>query len=130
MLAIGFQMLWIPGVLPGLNEMLALMNRNRHQYNSVKKKIQAEIVYRCMEQGIKPVESASFLFTWVEKGRRRDPDNIVAGRKFILDALVSGKYLPGDGWRYVLGFEDQWEVRRDEPGVYVRISEVRKEKQP
>ena len=48
-------------------------------------------------------------FDWHEMGRERDLDNIAAGgRKFILDAMVAAKVLPGDGWRWVRGFRDQF----------------------
>lgn len=58
---------------------------------------------------------------WVEPGKRRDPDNIRAGVKFILDALVAEGALPGDGWRHVHGLSDTYEVG-PVPGVRVTLT--------
>jgi len=49
-------------------------------------------------------------FRWFERDRRRDPDNIAAGRKFILDGLVAAGVLKGDGWRYVQSWTDRFDV--------------------
>ena len=61
-------------------------------------------------------------FRFVEKDRRRDPDNVAAGaRKMILDGLVLAGVLKGDGWAHVAGWTDTFEVG-DQPGVSVTIS--------
>lgn len=62
-------------------------------------------------------------FRWVEKARRRDPDNIAAGgRKLCLDALVKAGLLPDDGWAQVAGWVDTFEVDRDNPGVEISLA--------
>jgi len=45
-----------------------------------------------------------FRFVWLEADRHRDPDNVRVGAKLILDALVLGGVLPGDGAAVVGGF--------------------------
>ena len=39
--------------------------------------------------------------TWMETDRRRDPDNISSGIKFILDAFVHAGIIENDGWKQV-----------------------------
>lgn len=46
-------------------------------------------------------------FEWHESTKKRDPDNIVFAKKFILDALVSMRVLPNDSRRYIKGFTDE-----------------------
>jgi hypothetical protein len=63
-------------------------------------------------------------FTWIERNRRRDPDNITAGgRKIILDALVQAKILDDDSSHYVLGWTDAFMINKDAPGVRVELRE-------
>lgn len=69
---------------------------------------------------LKPVPRAWLRFRWHEKARNRDPDNVAAARKFILDGLVVAGVLRDDGWDEIVGFEDSWLVS-DKPGVEVII---------
>lgn len=39
--------------------------------------------------------------TWIEKNRKRDPDNVYFGIKFVLDGLVKGGLLPNDTQEYI-----------------------------
>jgi hypothetical protein len=57
----------------------------------------------------------------VEKNRRRDQDNIAAGKKLVIDGLVQAGVLAGDGWKYVRGFFDEFSVDPTRPGVMVTI---------
>jgi len=61
---------------------------------------------------------------WFETNRRRDPDNIVAGKKYVLDGLVAAGILAKDGWPQVAGFDDKWDVSKEHPGVLVTVEEV------
>ena len=65
-------------------------------------------------------------FTWIEKNKRRDLDNISAvGKKFILDTLqICGK-LKNDNLNYVVGFTDDVEFDK-ENGIIIEIEEVEK----
>jgi hypothetical protein len=69
------------------------------------------------------LERVTLAFTWWERDRRRDPDNVAAGgRKMILDGLVAAGVLLGDGWRVVAGWTDAFDL--GEPGVRVTITSV------
>lgn len=63
-----------------------------------------------------------FEFHWLEKDKRRDPDNVAAGgRKLILDGLVVAGVLRGDSWRFVQSWSDKFDVAALKPGVEVTI---------
>ena len=64
-------------------------------------------------------------YIWYERDMRRDLDNVSSfGRKVIQDALVKAAILKGDGWKYVVGFSDRFEVGKENPRIEVLIREV------
>lgn len=116
------QQLHIPHRLPGLNEFIAALNRNRFVGNQMKR--DNTILVTMYARRLTPVQNPVVLeFRWVEQNAKRDPDNVVAGKKFILDGLVEAKILPNDTQKYILGFSDTWSVG-EEPGVTILIKEV------
>lgn len=118
--------LWIPGRLPGLNELMAMALRpkyGRRLYAQAKAKHSHEIGLLARAAGIPAFEAAHFKFHWVEPNRRRDKDNVAAGgRKLILDALQECSVLGNDGWKQILSFADTFEVNAANPGVMVVLS--------
>ena len=72
---------------------------------------------------LQPMERAFIQFEWCEKNMKRDPDNVAAGKKFILDQLVTSKILPGDGWEHITGFSERFLVDKANPGVNVTLVE-------
>ena len=122
------QSLWIPGPLPGLNELLAAA-RSAHgrgsAYASLKRQWGDTVWALAKAAKLKPVACAELVFEWREPNRRRDPDNVSsAGRKLILDGLVKAGVLSGDGWEGIYSFQDWWFVDRMEPGVLVKIADA------
>jgi hypothetical protein len=114
------QVLTIPHILPGLNDILRMRGRGHYAWNAKKQALEEEIYWLCREQGVVWQERAHFTFRWKEPNRRRDPDNVAAGgRKIILDGLVKARRLPGDGWKHVVGWRDEFVVDKDSPGVEV-----------
>lgn len=122
------QELWIPGPLPGLNELLAAARSTRGRgsaYATLKRQWSNTVWAHAKAARLKPVADAVLSFEWREKDRRRDPDNVSsAGRKLILDGLVKAGVLSGDGWAGIDSFSDVWFVDALAPGVLVRISEA------
>jgi len=116
------QVLSVTMRLPGFNEMAKAKGSGKHAYNTMKRKIEADIVLMIKSQGIKPMKKAWFTFSWQETNKRRDPDNIVAAKKFILDALVDAGILPKDGWKEVMGLRDTWTQNKEMPGVVVTMT--------
>ncbi len=118
------QVLTIPGRLPGMNDMLAAARSSKGRYNGWAK-IKAEweriIAAHIHAQGIRPVDRAHLKITWIEPNGRRDPDNIRAGAKIILDTLVQTKILATDTQKHVLGIADRWGRDKLNPRVRVEI---------
>jgi hypothetical protein len=66
----------------------------------------------------------AFSYLCVERDRKRDPSNVVAGAiKLIEDALQAAELLPNDGWAQVTAIAPFWDVG-DPPGVLVAVGEV------
>ena len=120
-------LLTIPGTLPNLNDYIAAERVNRHKGAKMKSD-SGNIVAVAIRQRMRGVriEKPVFMeYTWIEPSRRRDKDNISSfGRKVIQDALVSTGVLKDDGWKYVVGFSDRFEVDKENPRIEVRIMEV------
>ncbi len=119
-------LLTIPGTLNNLNDYIAAERTNR--YNGAKMKadngeIVAVAIRQCM-RGVRIGNPVFMKYLWVEPNRRRDKDNISSfGRKVIQDALVDTGVLKDDGWKYVVGFSDSFEVDKENPRIEVRIIE-------
>ena len=99
----------IPGKLPGLNEMLTAVNRNRYAGAHLKRqwtKLCAQYVVAGRVPTIK--NPVAVLFSWIEPDRRRDLDNICAGAKYVLDALVETGRLQNDTRRWVTGISHEF----------------------
>lgn len=120
-------LLTIPGTLNNLNNYIAAERANRHKGAKMKasnESIVVAAVWQCM-RGVQIDKPVFMEYTWVEKNRRRDLDNISSfGRKAIQDALVAAGVLKDDGWKYVVGFSDRFQVDKDNPRIEVRIREV------
>jgi len=130
------QRLWIPGPLPGLNEIIdAKATRygrsGRSKYTGMKEKWDGLIRMLATAQNLRPFGEAHFVYLFRERSRRRDPSNFTAGaRKVVEDALQQkgpeGKrIMPNDGWGNVLSFQDYWLVDAARPGVSVFITDER-----
>lgn len=106
-----------------MNEWISAAKSGRgagNGYSRLKKRWTQLVAERANDEGLQPVDRAFFEFTWYEESTRRDPDNIVVGRKAILDGLVQAGILPDDRWNNVAGFRDEWRLA-DFPGVAVVI---------
>lgn len=116
----------IPGRLPSLNEYIAAERSNRHKAAKMKAdygNIVSCEIRRCL--GRMRIDGPVFMeYCWVEKNKRRDLDNITFGRKIVQDSLVQCGVLKDDGWRYVVGFYDRFEVDKKNPRIEVLIKEI------
>lgn len=120
-------LLTIPGTLPNLNDYIAAERTNRHKGAKMKAdngNIVAVAIRQCL-RGVRIEKPVFMEYTWIEPSRRRDKDNISSfGRKVIQDALVQCGVLQDDGWKYVVGFSDRFEVDRENPRIEVLIKEI------
>lgn len=123
--------LWIPGPLPGMNEIVAAAKGSggKGMGYATMKRIWTEAVWAYarsagIHRGGPFVGPVSFRFLWRERDRRRDKDNVVAARKFVIDGLVAAQVIHKDGWRFVSGWIDDFAIDAATPGVLVEIREV------
>ena len=114
------QSVFIKGRFPGLNEMTFTARGNKFAAAKEKKEHTARVAWSCAH--LSAVKKADFVFTWYEKDKRRNPDNIAAGKKYIFDGLQQVKVIKNDGWKEVLSFKDQFVVS-DIEGVLIEIWE-------
>ncbi len=120
------QRLWVPGPLPGLNEILNAKGntyrRDRSQWTGLKQKWCGLVALYASQQRIQPIKAAWFRYSVKEPNRKRDPSNVICGAiKIIEDGLQKAKLLKNDGWENVLGIVPAWEVDRHKPGVLVEM---------
>lgn len=115
----------IPFELPGLNEYIHEINKNRHAGNKMKQDAQESIGWIIKQQHIKPITGPVRVnFLWVTKNRKKDLDNVCFAKKFILDALVQFEVLTNDARKDVCGFTDNFEVDKDNPRIEIEIMEA------
>ena len=118
------QQFFIPGPMPGMNEILAAAKSGHGKGNAYSrmKREWGNIVWVYAKQArLHDVPRASLIFEWFEKDRRRDIDNIAAAAKFCLDGLVKAGVLAGDGQAHVTALAHQFKVDAKRPGVRVTI---------
>ena len=110
----------ILGKLPGLNEIIGA-NRGKW-YSGAKLKQETDTTCKfCMLKLPILQPPIDLVFDWYEPNKKRDKDNISAGKKFILDALVELKRLPNDGWNEIGAMADRFHVDKENPRVEVTI---------
>lgn len=114
----------IPGRLGGLNE-YTLKCRTHYAAGAKFKKEQQQIVKNnIVAQDITPLKTPIFVkFKWIEPNKRRDFDNIAFSKKFFFDSLQELKIIENDNWNYVKGFEDTFDVDKENPRIEIEIFE-------
>jgi len=118
------QSFFIPTTLPSLNEIISAAKSGHgrgNAYSRMKKSVTDVVCWCAKEAKLEPMDKVTILFYWKEKSMRKDPDGFTTGKKFICDGLVKAGVLPDDGWKYIMGFSDKWEVDKENPGVYVEL---------
>ena len=118
--------LTIPGRLPGLNEYTSDC-RTSHMTGAKMKQDSQDVVLWSIYSKMRRVhfdKPVFLLFTFYEKDRRRDRDNVASyARKVIQDALVQSGKLQDDGWDYVTGTMERFYVDGDNPRIVVEFIE-------
>lgn len=117
----------IPGPLPGLNDYIAAERDHRQKGAKLKREAQriVELCARSQLRDFRPGGLVWMKYTWYERDRRRDKDNVSSfGRKIIQDGLVKAGVLENDGWAHVEGFSDEFRVDSKRPRVEVEILEA------
>lgn len=107
--------------LPSLNEFLKETKQHWAIANRTKQEREESLMWEM--DSLPPITRPGvYVFRWVLKNKRQDPDNICFAKKFIFDALQKAGKLERDSLQWVVGFEDHFEV--GEPHVQVEITFV------
>lgn len=125
------QRFWIPGPMPGLNEIIEAnrqfytrKNKRYYKYASMKKKWEKIIGDCLIIYKVKPVpDKYSLVITPVEPNRRRDPGNVECGIvKILEDALQKHGIIKSDGQKHRQGCKFlPIKINAKRPGVEVAI---------
>jgi Holliday junction resolvase RusA-like endonuclease len=118
--------LTIKGRLPGLNEYIAACNAAYAEGNRMKQDSVQLVSWYIISQlrGVHFTNPVFLMFTFYEPNKRRDHDNVSSyARKAIQDALVKCGTIKDDGWGYVTGHMDHFEVDKDNPRIVVEFIE-------
>lgn len=123
-----------PAPLDGLNELIRAEKTDWRYGNRIKREnglnAQASCIYAMRASGWKcPRGKCLVTLTFVEPHRRRDPDNILGGAKFILDGITKKRGLRSYGAGALEDDSQRWvELRfgpilvdKENPGCWVRI---------
>lgn len=115
----------IPGRLPGLNEIIDAAKSHFGEYASMKETYTNMVGW--LAKKLPTYEKVALIITWYEPDQRRDPDNIMAGQKFILDGLVVAGTIPNDSQRYIAGILHKFSVNAENPRIEVEVVDAEKD---
>ena len=110
----------IPGEMPDLNQIIKYSKQHWSTYSKLKRKY-TDLVFLIGRRYGKIDGQAYITFRWYCKDKRKDPDNIAAGKKFILDGLVKAGVFEDDTWKQIKGFRDEFYLDPKEPRIEVEI---------
>ena len=117
----------IPGELPALNEIIN-MAKQKWSYKDLKKAETDRVAWELTRQGAKHLQQftkpIAVTITWYCPNRRKDKDNILAGCKFIFDAMQSVGLIKNDGWNEIARIVPEFEVDAKRPRIEIQIEEV------
>ena len=112
--------------LPTLNETIKTARGNRYAAAAQKKKYTTLVAEEIIVQTDRPrFVAASLDITWIETKKKRDPDNVFAAVKFILDGMVMASVIEDDDRDHVASITNRIVVS-DFRGVVVMVSSVPK----
>lgn len=114
--------LTIPGTLPGMNEIIKANRFNRYAGGKQKREETDRISW--VAKGYPRIsKKVDAVITWYCTNRKRDPDNVDAGAKFIFDGLVNAGILFNDGWKNIGDITHRHRVDKMNPRVEVELIE-------
>lgn len=117
-------LIWIPGYFPSRNE-AERAARGHKMAGARVKKLYTEKVEACglewRPSGWKPIKRYGIRLVWHCVNGNRDPDNIAAAIKYVLDGLVRAGILADDRWSNVTAIEHRFLIAPKE-GVQVFIT--------
>lgn len=114
----------IPGELPALNEIIEAAKSHYGKYSSTKKDYTEIVGWYALKQTQieKPVE---VWIKWFTKDAKKDPDNVAAGVKFILDGLKEAGVIKNDTRQWIKKIVHEFpEPDKKNPRIEIELKEV------
>lgn len=121
----------IYGKMPSLNDVINKTRLNKFAGATMKKTLQNDINIQFIKQmGLigsqMPLAcECDFKFTFYEKNKKRDKDNIISSQKFLFDSMVDVGIIKNDGWKWVRNLSYDF-VIGNEYKVEIEINEIKK----
>lgn len=113
----------IDGRLPSLNDYVRVNRQNKYEANNLKQETQKLINFYIKKYKVHKFDCPIFVaIRWYEKDMKRDYDNIVFAKKFILDSMVEMKIIPNDTRKYIYDMHEVVDVDKKNPRIEVFIS--------
>ena len=108
----------VKGELPALNEIIDACKAHYRKYNSMKKGHEGVIKWQLKGKArgfVTIEEKVDVNIVWYTKDEKKDPDNVHAGIKFILDSLVDMQIIKNDSRKYIGGIHHYFETDKASP---------------
>jgi Holliday junction resolvase RusA-like endonuclease len=116
------QRLIIRAKMPNLNDVIAASKRHWSYYSKEKKRWTEIVAQEAQAQGLYKMRLPVWVrTTYYLRTRRSDPDNVRVAIKYILDGLVQAGVLEDDSQRWIVGFQDLYDLDRDDPRIEVQL---------
>lgn len=123
---------YIPFELPTMNQYINACKGNKHWSSKIKRDVESDIISSLLDMAPQFMTLEYPLdceFIWMCKNRKKDPDNVAFGKKFIFDALCKAELMEGDGWKYINSLRDVFpEPVKERVGVTVTMDSVREDR--
>lgn len=117
----------LQGVFTAANKYIALNRYNRYLGGKIKNE-ETDRVFKevlTLSKGREPISTPrDFKFIWFMPDRRKDPDNISFGIKYIMDGLVHARLLKDDNWAVVHTIKHEFQIDPSNPRVQIYLKEV------
>ncbi len=113
----------IQGRLPDFNEIVAVTKQHWGGYSNMKRKFTNHCAQSIIAAGrVKFTDPIAIHMDWFVKDKRRDPDNVFVGTKFILDALVTMEVIENDSMKWVKAISNTVSHDPKNPRVNVTVT--------
>lgn len=116
----------IPGELTDLNKYIEAERGNKYKGAKIKEVETNVVRAACHPLFVADRKVAGYPLDvrihWFCKDRMKDPDNIAAAKKFIMDGLVLAEIIENDGWKQIRSFCDRFSIDRNFPRIVVTLT--------
>lgn len=107
-----------------MNELINASKRSKFEYVKIKRAAIRDVGIMAKVSLKTPIQTpATFSFVWYCRNRRKDPDNIMSGQKYVFDGLQECGLLENDGWKEIAGITHEFRVDKHNPRVEITIHE-------